>query len=269
MSDFLRKHWAPITDAAWTQIEAQATRALKGHLSARHFISVIGPMGWDFSAVNTGRVRATEAEPVPGVRWGVREVKPLIESRAAFELLIWELDNADRGAKDLDLSALTRAAAAIALFEEQTIWNGHREAGIEGILGVSPHAPIAVKNEPAALVAALERGLIALEKAGIGGPFGLATDAVIYEQLMSGAPGGYPIRARVEAFFKAGIRWSPAIQGAAILSARGGDYELTLGQDLSIGYQRHDPRAVTLYFTESFAFRVIEPAAAVAVKIEG
>lgn len=267
MTDFLRRNLAPITDAAWAEIEAQARRTLTGHLAARHFVSMDGPRGWDFSAVNLGRVRASDAEPAPGVRWGVREVKPLIESRAAFELSIWELDNAARGAKDLDLSALVRAARAIALFEEQAVWNGHREAGIEGILGVSPHAPIAAKNEPGALVAALERGLIEVEKAGVGGPFGLVADAAVYELVMTGALNGYPIRPRVEAFFSAGIRWSPAIAGAAVISARGGDYTLTLGQDFSIGYQHHDSRAVTLYLTESFTFRAIEPAAAVAIRI--
>jgi uncharacterized linocin/CFP29 family protein len=109
--------------------------------------------------------------------------------------------------------------------------------------------------------------MVEVEKAGVCGPFGLATDAAVYEQVMTGAPGGFPIRSRIEAFFTAGIHWSPALSGAAVISARGGDYELTLGQDFSIGYQHHDARVVTLYLTESFTFRVLEPAAAIAVKI--
>ena len=54
-----------------------------------------------------------------------------------------------------------------------------------------------------------------------------------------------------------------AIEGGVLLSVRGGDYELTVGQDLSIGYAAHDRQTVELYLTESFTFRVLETVAAV------
>jgi uncharacterized linocin/CFP29 family protein len=58
--------------------------------------------------------------------------------------------------------------------------------------------------------------------------------------------------------------WAPAIQGGAVLlSVRGGDFELTVGQDLSIGYATHDRTDVELYLTESFTFRVLEEKAAI------
>jgi uncharacterized linocin/CFP29 family protein len=47
------------------------------------------------------------------------------------------------------------------------------------------------------------------------------------------------------------------------VSKRGGDFILDVGQDLSIGYTRHDAELVTLYLEESFSFRVNEPDAAV------
>ena len=49
-------------------------------------------------------------------------------------------------------------------------------------------------------------------------------------------------------------------------SARGGDFQLSVGQDLSIGYAGSDKETVFLYLTESFAFRVLERAAAVYLK---
>jgi uncharacterized linocin/CFP29 family protein len=51
-----------------------------------------------------------------------------------------------------------------------------------------------------------------------------------------------------------------------LLSTRGGDYELTVGQDLSIGYASHDRTDVELFLTESFTFRVLEEKAAVFLK---
>ena len=267
MTDFLRKSLAPIADEAWTEIETQARQILTGHLSARRMVNVEGPRGWDFSAVNLGRVSAADSEPVDGVRWGVRAVQPLVEARAPFELSIWELDNRTRGARDVDLGPLIRAARQIARFEEQAVYNGFQEGGIRGIVAASPHTPIHGKADASALVEALEHALVAVEKAGIGGPFGLVADAAVYARLMAGAQQGYPIRPRVEALFTAGIHWSPAVEGAVVLSTREGHYELTLGQDLAVGYQYHDARTVQLYLTESFTFRVLEPAAAIAVQL--
>ena len=56
------------------------------------------------------------------------------------------------------------------------------------------------------------------------------------------------------------------LDGAVLLSVRGGDYQLTVGQDLAIGYAYHEKHSVELYIAESFTFRVLEPAAAVHLK---
>jgi uncharacterized linocin/CFP29 family protein len=58
--------------------------------------------------------------------------------------------------------------------------------------------------------------------------------------------------------------WAPALRGgAALVSTRRGDYELTVGQDLSIGYTAHDRTDVDLFITETFTFRVLEEKAAI------
>lgn len=44
---------------------------------------------------------------------------------------------------------------------------------------------------------------------------------------------------------------------------RGGDFELVVGQDLSIGYLSHDAENVRLYIEESLTFRLLTPEAAV------
>jgi uncharacterized linocin/CFP29 family protein len=53
-----------------------------------------------------------------------------------------------------------------------------------------------------------------------------------------------------------------------VVARRGGDFELTVGQDWSIGYKGHDKENVDLYLTESFTFRVLEPAAACELKLK-
>jgi uncharacterized linocin/CFP29 family protein len=52
-----------------------------------------------------------------------------------------------------------------------------------------------------------------------------------------------------------------------VLSLRGGDFLLDCGQDLSIGYVDQDADLVRLYIEESFTFRVLEPDAAVALRV--
>jgi uncharacterized linocin/CFP29 family protein len=56
---------------------------------------------------------------------------------------------------------------------------------------------------------------------------------------------------------------APGVQGALVVSLRGGDFLFECGQDLSIGYVDHDAAAVRLCIEESFAFRVATPEAAV------
>ncbi len=59
------------------------------------------------------------------------------------------------------------------------------------------------------------------------------------------------------------IVWAPAIEGGFVLSTRGGDFELNIGQDFSIGYLGHSSATVDLYLQESFTFRVLTAEASV------
>ena len=75
--------------------------------------------------------------------------------------------------------------------------------------------------------------------------------------------GGYPVLNVVRKLVDGPLVWAPAVNGAVVLSLRGGDFELTIGRDMSIGYQSHTDKAVRLYLIESMAFRVLTAEAAV------
>jgi uncharacterized linocin/CFP29 family protein len=265
MTDILRRHLAPIADGAWQEIERQGMRTLKGNLSGRKLVDFCGPHGWDFAAVNLGRLDTDSGEAQDGLAWGVRKVLPLVEIRVPFSLGIWALDDMARGAKNPDLAPMEAAARKVAIFEETAIYHGFGGGGIQGLLSGSSHAPLPL-GDRGGLMETVERAVLTLQKAGIGGPFALVLGTEPYQWLMAGEPNAYPLCKRVEALVSGGIRWSPVLQGGAVLSRRGGDFELTVGQDLAIGYKLHDARDVELYFAESFTFRVLEPAAAVALE---
>ena len=63
--------------------------------------------------------------------------------------------------------------------------------------------------------------------------------------------------------------WAPAIAGGFLVTTRGGDFELDLGQDISIGYLSHSATTVELYLQESFTFRMLTSEAAVALAPQG
>jgi uncharacterized linocin/CFP29 family protein len=266
MTDLLRRDMAPITDGAWQEIDRQSLRILKGHLSGRSLVDFSGPHGWDCAAVNVGRLDVPTDQTLDGVTWGMRKVQPLVELRVPFRLGIWELDDIERGARNPNLDALTAAARKVAMFEETAIYLGFKGAGIRGLLAGSSHAPVALGPDRAGLPESVEAAVFALQEAGIGGPYALVLGTEPYRWLMAGTPNGYPLHKQILAMVTGGIHWSPALRGGAVVSRRGGDFTLTVGQDLAIGYKGHNDREVELYFTESFTFRAQEPAAAVALE---
>ncbi len=261
----LKQHLAPITEGGWAEINEQAKRTLSANLSARRLVDIVGPLGWEAAAVNLGRQDVQEGGPVAGVRWGIRNVQPLIELRTAFELNIWDLDDVDRGSKVPDLDSLEEAALKTATFEEQCIYLGCEQAGISGLLASSGHDKLPLGENIDDMLVNIETALFRLHTSGVEGPYALVLGGQPYRELLSGAPGCFPIRQRVlDLLGGGGIYWSPALQQGLVVSTRGGDFELTLGVDTSIGYESHTTEMVQLYFTESFTFRVLEPKAVIA-----
>ncbi|GAC1539042.1 MAG: family 1 encapsulin nanocompartment shell protein [Polyangiales bacterium] len=263
VKDLLKRGLAPILPEAWAMIDDEARRVLRLGLAGRKVVDFEGPHGWKYAALSTGRLTLLEAEPVPGVSAGIRRVQPLVELRTPVRLSIMELDSVARGAEDPDLEPVRHGAEAIARAEDAAIFNGYAAAGIHGILQASPHAPVPVAGPadwPRAVVMAKE----VLRAAGVGGPYALVLGTHPYEALFAAAEDGYPIVKRIERTIIDGpIVRAAAITGGVLMSVRGGDYVLTVGQDFSVGYADRDRASVELYLTESFTFRVLEPAAAV------
>ena len=267
MTDLLKRELAPITPEAWGQVDDEAHRVLALHLAGRKLVDFSGPHGWALGGINTGHLKVIDNGPVAGVPHAVREVQPLVEIRSPFTMKLLELDYAARGARDLDLGPVIAVAERVARAEDTAIFHGFKEGRITGIIEASPHAAIDVKTTlewPRAVAAAKE----VLRAAGVSGPHARALGSQAYAELAADSEDGYPLRRRIEeSLVEASLVWAPALRGGAVLlSKRGGDYVLTVGQDLSIGYAGHDRETVELYVTESFTFRVLEEKAAVLLR---
>ncbi len=257
----LHRELAPISAAAWAQIEAEAARALKQYLAARRIVDMPPPRGVDAAAVATGHVHKIEP-PVGGAQAVQRDVRALVEVRVPFALARQALDDVERGALDCDWSALKDAARRIAAAEDRAVFDGYGAAGIQGIRSAASNPittlPAAVTGYPAAVAQAMNH----LRLAGVEGPYALVLGADAYTAITGGAEEGYPVAEHVGRIVAGPIIWAPALAGGLLVSTRGGDFELVVGQDFSIGYGGHSESAVALYLQESFTFRVLTSEAA-------
>ena len=260
----LLRELAPISELGWDAIESEAKARLTTHLAARRMVDFNGPHGWERSATELGRVEAI-AGPAAEIGARRRRVLPLVELRTTFELSRAELDDADRGATDLDLAGLDDAARAIALAENSAVFHGYSSAGIVGITEAASHPPITLDSGFGAYPSITARAVDALRGAGIDGPYGLAIGPAGYTSIIETDEHGHLLLDHLRQILGGPVVWSPGVQGAVVLSMRGGDFVLDCGQDLSIGYLDHTADTVTLYFEESMTFRVLEPDAAIAL----
>jgi uncharacterized linocin/CFP29 family protein len=265
MSHLLRQ-LAPITEAGWNRIDEEARERLKPALAARKLVDFAGPRGWEASATNIGRTQPLSDAPGDGVVAAQRRVLPLVELRAQFVVARSELDDADRGAEDVDFEALDAAARQMAVAENTAVFEGWKAAGIVGITEASTHDPIPLGDDCARYPRHVAKAIEDLLHAGIAGPFGLALGPEAHTRVLETSEhGGYPLLEHLRKVLGGPLVWAPGVPGAVVLSMRGGDFLFDCGEDLAVGYDHHDADAVELYLEESFSFRVVTPEAAVAL----
>jgi uncharacterized linocin/CFP29 family protein len=260
----LHRELAPISDAAWAQIEEETTRTLKRYLAGRRAVDVRGPGGTGLSAVGTGHLR-TIAAPRNGVVATQREVKALVELRVPFELERQAIDDVERGANDSDWQPAKDAARQIAYAEDGAVFDGYAAAGIVGIRQGTSNPRMKLPGDVREYPQAIAQGLSRLRLVGVNGPYAVLLGADAYTALAETSDHGYPVLEHVKRLVDDKIIWAPAIEGAFVLTTRGGDFELHIGQDVSIGYSSHTDSAVRLYLQETFTFLLLTAEAAVAV----
>lgn len=259
----LHRELAPISEAAWAQIEEETSRTIKRYLAGRRVADVHGPAGTALAAVGTGHQRAIES-PEDGVTVQKREARSLVEIRVPFDLDRQMVDDVERGANDSDWQPAKDAARKLAFAEDRAIFEGYAAAEIVGVRqGTSnPKKPLPadVRKYPEAFAEALSQ----LRLVGVNGPYSILLGADAYTELAETSDYGYPVLDHVKRLVEGKIIWAPAIDGAFVVTTRGGDLELHLGQDISIGYLSHTDASVRLYLQETFTFLYLTSESAVA-----
>ncbi len=252
--DILKRELAPLSREAWQEIDERAKEVLKSRLTARRVVKVVGPKGWEFNAVDEGRLENIQEGEICT---GTYKVKPLVEARINFTLDRWELDNITRGAKDVDYTGLERAAKKLADFEEDVVYNGYSQGNIQGLSQSSAHESIPFGDDEEAIMNAIIQGMDLLKENYDEGPYVLVVGKEAWRRLHVGGE-GYPLMKRLKSLLDGRIVQNNTIQGAFLIPYDNENLELTIGQDFSIGYQSHNDDEVRLFITESFTFRVLD-----------
>lgn len=259
----LHRELAPISDAAWAQIEEETTRTLKRYLAGRRVVDVPAPGGIALPGIGTGHLKSIPA-PAEGVVARQREIMPLVELRVPFELLRQTVDDVERGSGDSDWQPAKDAAMKLAFAEDRAIFNGYRDARIQGIRERTSNPIEALPADVRAYPDAVAHALSQLRLVGVNGPYSVLLGAAEYTALAETRDHGYPVLEHVKRIVDGNLIWAPAIEGAFVVTTRGGDFVLNVGQDVSIGYLSHNDSAVQLYLQESFVFRVLTAEASIA-----
>lgn len=260
--NILKKSIAPITDRAWNEITDRTRQILRTYLTARKFVDIEGPTGLEQGGISTGRLIVPENQPADGVNYGIREMLPFVEIRKPFELDLWELDNIERGAKDVDLTPLEEAAKEIAFFEEKVIYEGFEPIKINGLEQASENPSVNIPKNTNAFLKELGKQIIHLSQNGVEGPYSLVITSAEWLELVKLSE-GYPIQKQLTEILGGKLIINHSNKHSFLVSERGGDYELVQGQDITLGYDTHDTQNVKLYLTASFTFRVLSPEAVV------
>ena len=260
----LHRELAPISAAAWASLEQEAKRTFALHVAGRRVVDVAGPDGITLAGAGTGQLMPIEP-PDEGIEAGLRAWRPVVELTVPFTLDRAQIDSVERGALDPDWQPVKDAAKKIAFAEDRAAFDGYQAAQITGIRQASTNPRLSLPGEVRDYPDVTSKAVSELRLAGVAGPYSLLLSADAWTAVSETSDHGYPVREHLARLLDGDIVWAPAIDGALLVSGRGGDYELRLGQDLSIGYLTHDADHVELYFTESFTFAVYTAEASVSI----
>jgi uncharacterized linocin/CFP29 family protein len=119
--------------------------------------------------------------------------------------------------------------------------------------------PQSIRGYPDAIATALNQ----LRLVGVNGPYSVVLSADAYTSLSETSDHGYPVLEHVKRLIDGDIIWAPAISDSFVLTTRGGDFALHIGEDVSIGYLSHNDRTVRLYLEETLTFLVLTAEASV------
>jgi uncharacterized linocin/CFP29 family protein len=258
---YLNREQAPFGDGVWDLISKAAVDAARARLTGRRFLDVDGPHGTGLTTIEVGndgycrQPRADEAGAVIGRAISV----PML--RKSFRLSIRRIAAYLENGMPLDLAPVEDAAEAVAAREEEIVYTGQADFGLDGLLTAKGRKHIdagdwssldQVLNDVIAAVTELDDG-------GFRGPYALVLAPGLYNGLFRHYPGTNLLQLEhLRRLFMGGI-YKASIEGGVVVDPKVGP--LIVGQDLSAGCIGQDGIHYDLYLSESLVLRLDSPEA--------
>jgi uncharacterized linocin/CFP29 family protein len=284
---YLGREAAPVSAALWDKLDATMIEAAKSQLVGRRLLSIEGPFGLGLKFVPLSDMIVSfagdellpagseEAEEAPDLYMGMEpeviasSVLPLAMLRHSFALGVRDLAAADRDGLALDLSSMAEAAIACARAEDQLVFHGSDDLGVEGLLDVEGSQALKLGSWSKLGHAAddLIKAVTLLDAGGFHGPYSLALAPSRYNLLYRMYPQGSNTElGHLQSIVTGGIFKAPVLEEGGVLLASGVQFaSIVIGQDMAVGFIGPSDGDLEFSITESIALHVRQPGAVCAL----
>lgn len=259
--DHLNREQAPFPAFLWERIDAAAVGAAKPLLTGRCFLDMEGPFGLGLTALEVGTddyCREPDDNEAAAIGGRALSVPMLRKScRISTRRLAAHLE------KDmpLTLTEVEDAAEAVARREEEIIYFGQMDYGLNGLMNSDGRKKIN-SGDWSNLEIALNNVLSAitsLDDSGFHGPYALALPPAQYNNLFRHYEHTDLLQIEhLKSLCTHGV-YKAGIDSPVVIDNHAGS--LVLGQDLRVGYSGSDGIHYHLFVCESLVLRLDEPEA--------
>lgn len=259
--NYLNRHSASFSDALWDAIDSAAVSAARELLTGRRFLEVEGPYGVGLTSIEVGSDDYCR-QPGPDEAGAVvsRAIAvPML--RKSFGLSVRRIQGYLEMGLPLDLTPVENAAEAVARREEEFIYYGQPDFGLEGLLTAKGRNESSFgdwsKVEQALndILAAVNR----LDSKGFHGPYALALSPGLYNNLFRRYEGTDMLQLEhLKRLCELGV-YKASIEGAVVLDPHAG--RIIIGQDLMTGYSHNDGIHHQMFTSESLVLMLNDPQA--------
>lgn len=259
--NYLNRQNASFSNDIWERIDEAAVGAAREVLTGRRFLEVDGPYGVGLTAIEVGEEGYCR-QPAPDEAGAVLSRASAIPMlRKSFGLSVRRIEGYESMGQPLDLRAVEDAAEAVARREEEFIYYGQPDFGLEGLLTAKGRNEVKCEDW-SKIEQALENVLSAvnhLDDNGFHGPYALALSPTWYNLLFRRYEGTDMLQLEhLKRLCEVGV-FKAEIEGAVLVDVRVG--RIVVGQDLMTGYSSNDGIHHQMFASESLALQVEEPGA--------
>lgn len=258
---YLNRQQAPFPAEIWDEIDGEVVDAARSRLTGRRFLDVLGPYGAGLTSIEIGADDYCR-QPAPDEAGAVvsRAIAvPML--RKSFGLSVRRVQGHLQMGLPLELSPAQDAAEAVARREEEFIYYGIPEFGLDGLLTAKGRHEIQA-GDWAAVEQALNDVLSAvnrLDGSGFHGPYALGMSPKLYNTLFRRYEGTDMLQLEhLKRLCELGV-YKADIDGAVLVDSHAG--RIAVGQDMMTGYSGHDGIHYQLFVSESLVLMLDDPEA--------